>query len=608
MSEDQTTFITRGDELRERRMGGIVPTQRAVSLEDLPEEKQDLERIKRGEFTSEQIKDPFATWQGQVSNSKINEIKPPFNFAALLRMAIDNSVLKQCIEAMVTNISGHGHRLEYIGPEEGSETPEAVKEAKAIEAFIAHPNDEYSLAELRKRVRWDMEAMGNAYIEVARNRKGQISAMWHLPGHLVRLTEVDKEQTTVEVELPRFDGLERRKIKKNFRRFVQIRGMNKVYFKEFGDPRPINPADGSVDATLAFEDSATEVIHLKLYHAGYAYGLPRWINNLVAIQGSRQAELTNLDYFSENAIPAMMILVSGGSLTQQTMTMLEQHVTSLRGRKAANRVMFVEAYGDEHAKGDDGTIPPPKIDVKPMGGERPKEGMFLEYDKAQTEKVRSSFRLPPIFLGLSEDYTHATANTSYDVGEGQVFGPERVTEDDLINNHVLKGYNLKFWEFRSNPPRITDPNEALEAVKAFDEVGAMTPNTAIGIANEMFDLDIERIKEDWGNLPYTTVETLIASGNLEMSPEGKLVYAKKPDPVAPASASPAASGDKKPAATKKSDDENPDDRNKAVRSAMMTLRDTLLNEDDQAEEVARLSAEQAVLQFRSRRRALHPAE
>ncbi len=524
MSEQKTPPVRQ----RRRLTDTTQRTKRVVDLGELSDSEAMLEKTLKGEFTSTQIEDPFSDQAGHASTSKLNEIKWPFNPAALLKLAQENSVLKQCIEAMVTNVSGHGHRLEYVGPEGDAQNDASEAEAAAIESFMSYPNDDYSMLELRRRVRWDLEATGNAFIEVARNRRDEVSACWHVPAHLVRLTETDKETTTVKTTLPRFSGPQEVNVQKHFRRFVQVKGTEKVYFKEYGDPRSIDPKDGSEKA-LPIEDTATEIIHLKLYHAGYAYGLPHWINNIVAIQGSRQAELTNLDYFSDNAIPAMVMMVSGGQLTQNTVTALEDHFTALRGRQAANRVVVVEAFGDPDAKGEDGTIPPPRVELKPMSSERPKEGMFLEYDKLQTEKVRSSFRLPPIFLGLSEEYTHATANTSYDVAEGQVFGPARVMEDDIINRKILGDYNLQYWEVRSNPPRITDPTEILDAIDSFNDVGAMTPNTAIGIANEMFDLSMDLIEEPWGDMPMSVVDQLVTSGKIKPDEDGKLILSEEDD-------------------------------------------------------------------------------
>ncbi len=475
---------------------------------------ENVELVLRGEFTSHQVQDPFANNTLGAQQGPFSLIATPFNMNALLRMPSENSILHQCIEAMVTNVSGHGHRLEYVGPDGGEKTPAADKEAESIEAFLKHPNDEYSMLELRKRSRWDLETIGNAYIEVGRNRVGEIVTAWHIPGHLMRMTSKDKDPINVSVTLPRFSGPETRTIKKFYKRFVQQASASLVFFKEFGDPRQIDPKDGTVNKALGFEDSATEIIHIRLYHPGSPYGVPRWVNNIVAAQGSRQAELTNLEYFSENAVPAMVVLVSGGMVTDEAMTDMENHFYNVRGRAAQNRIVFIEAHGDEDAQSEQGTVPPPKLELKALAGDRPQDGLFLEYDKQQEIKVRSSFRLPPIFTGHSDDYSHASAKTSYEVAEGQVFGPERVTEDDIINRQILGGYNIEFWEVRSNPPRITDPKEVVDAIEVFETTGAMSPNIAIGMANELFDMDIPLIEAEWGSFPFTVVQLLAAQGNV----------------------------------------------------------------------------------------------
>lgn len=554
-----------------------------------------LTSVIRGDYSSNQIADPFQTNKlYEVTGGDFRILPPPVNLAALLRMPNDNSILRQCIEAMVINIEGHGHRLEYIGPDGQDMSEAALAEKDAIEAFLPTLHPELSLTELRKRLRWDIETLGFSYLEVGRTRDHLPIFLSHIPGHTMRLTTIDMD----EVSVPSPPGSQRfgkpvdAIVKRRFRRFVQIVGTKKVYFKEFGDPRDIDPKDGRAAGTVqnntvtgpatkvvTYEESASEIIYISQYYPGQIYGLPRWFNNLVAIQGSRQAELTNLDYFKENAIPAMAVLVSGGSLAYQTIQQIEDHITAARGRAAQNRVLIVEVEGDENAASRDGVIPAPRVEIKPLAGERIKEGQFLEYDKAQAEKVRSSFRLPPIFTGHSSDYTRASAQTSYEVAESQVFGPERAYLDDIINRHILAPYGVQFWAVRSNPPRISDPQEVIDAVIAFDSVGALTPNVAIGLANEQFGLDIPLIEEDWGNFPFPIVEALAGQGKLlgfedilkEVADTATTTDANG-NPVDP-NADPAAA-----TTDANGDPITPDpnaDKAKAVRGVLASLRDVL---------------------------------
>jgi PBSX family phage portal protein len=497
-----------------RRTGEISFATRATQTE--VDKDEAIQKVMRGDL-SHAIADPFKEQNlydfGAAGDFRI--MSPPVSLPVLMRMPNDNSILRQCLEAMVINTEGHGHRLEYIGPEGEEKSAEALAEKEHIEAFLKTLHPELSVTELRKRLRWDLEVFGFAFLEVLRDKQGLPIGLTHVPAQTMRVTTVDPTLVPVKTEGMRFGKRVDAITKRRFRRYVQIIGTQKVWFKEFGDPRSLSPIDGKDMPGLAFEDSATEVIFLKQYVTGQVYGLPRWFNNLVAIQGSRQAELTNLDYFKENAIPALAVLVSGGFLHQETVEHIEEHVTAARGRASQNRVLVIEVEGNAESASRDGVVPAPRVELKPLAADRPQDGLFLEYDKAQTDKVRSSFRLPPIFTGHAQDYSHASAKTSYEVAEGQVFGPERAYIDETLNRNVLAPYGVKFWEVRSNPPRISDPEEVIKAITAFNTVGALTPNIAIGLANEQFGLDIQPITESWGDFPFEIVKAMAAAGRLE---------------------------------------------------------------------------------------------
>lgn len=470
--------------------------------------------VLRSASQSQQVDDPFKHQSGAIGDlgNGLHVIEPPFNFSALLRLPRENNMLRQCLDAMVTNVEGHGWRLEYVGPEEQEETEPAQQEKMTLENLLDFPNDDTTLQEMRERIRRDLETTGNAFMEVGRDQEGRVCFVSHVPAHTVRLTNKERDPVDVTVTLPREGRAREQVVRKTFRRFVQIIGTRRVFFKEFGDPRSISPRNGLEEGELGVEEEATELIHLRIYAPGTPYGLPRWINQMPAILGSRQAELTNLDFFKENAIPAMALLVSGGQVTQESIDDIEEQFTNQRGRASFNRITVIEARGDEDAASQDGNIPSPKMEMKPLQNERQKDGLFQEYDKNNMTKVRSSFRIPPIFVGLSEDYTHATAKSSLEVAESQVFGPERARSDDIWDMKILSTYQPKFWSFRSLPPRITDPQEVTEAINTFDEVGAMTPNVAIGLANDLFDLEIPVIEGAYGDIPFAITQALVDEG------------------------------------------------------------------------------------------------
>jgi len=468
---------------------------------------------------SQSMDDPFdlyyAGGQTGVPGTKWVVRQPPYSFNTLMRVPYENSILLSCIRAIVTNCDGHGYTMEYIGPSGQHSCPAAVKEKAVLQDLLDHPTYDMTFQTLRERIREDYWTVGNAFIEIGRGKDGRIVSVNHIPAYMMRVTGPDKEHTTFTYPMPR-DGNPKAtaRLSRRFHRFVQMYGIERVFFKEFNDPRKINPQNGMPNDGLAPEDCATEIIHLKFYTPFSMYGVPPWVANMPSVLGTRQAELVNLDFFQENAIPAMALLVSGGQLTDETVQEIEEHFSVVRGRGAMNRVLVLEALGDMTGASETGTVPTPKVELKMLQGERQQDAMFQEFDKNGRMRIRSSFRLPPVLLGEANDYTYATAKVSFEIAESQVFAPERTKMDDVWNNQILTTYQPQFWRFRSNPPRMVDPDDVVNAINVFDKVGALTPNTAIRLYNESFDMHIDTIDQPWGDVPMQLLVEFATNGTL----------------------------------------------------------------------------------------------
>lgn len=490
----------------------LTPAQKAVLDE--------YHKARRA-YESTQIPDPFKTVYTSSLTAAGPEhiLPPPYNPYTLIKFPNENNTLLQCIDAMVINIEAYGYRLEHIGEEGEDESKEAIAEKIRLEALLEQPNEDYGLIEFRERKRRDKETLGYCFTEICRTEFGkEICSYYHVPAHTLRLTAQDREATEIKAWLQRDGKYVQQTVKKRFRRYIQEIGSRKVYFKEFGDPRKVSSRTGIVSEDTPDADLATEIYMENRYTPGGPYGVPCWINQLPAVMGSRESELTNLQFFKDNAIPAMAIMVSGGHLTGDSIDEIEELIYSVQGRGSVHRVMILEAEGAEKAASTDGKIPAPKIEIKPLAGDRQSDALFQEYDKNNQVKIRSSFRLPPIFIGLSEDLTHATAQASLTMAEAQVFGPERNKVDEFFNFVILsdkEGRPPAEWRFRSNPPRIADPDTLVDALTVFDQLGALTPNISIGIANELFDLSIEPIDADWGDYPFDIVMSLLSKGELK---------------------------------------------------------------------------------------------
>ena len=463
-----------------------------------------------------QLVDPFNSFYNQkiTALGDLQILEPPQNPSVMRRIPMENNILLQCIEAMVQNIENTGHTLEYVGPEGDEESEASLAEKKRILSFLEAPNEEYSFSELRKRIRQDRETFGYAFFEIIRGKDESILAVYHIPAHTMRGTTLENEAVPVTMKLRRGENYVTIQRNKRYRRFVQINPSTqaKTYFKEFGDERTINRLTGKAEENVPLMDQATEVIMFTEYRSGHFYGVPRWINQMPSILGSRESELVNLEFFKDNAIPAMCVMVGGGALTQDSVEAIAQKFARGRGRERMNEVLVLEAKGDEDAGNPQtGQIPAPKIEMKAMVNERQTDALFQDFDEKCRIKIRSAFRLPPLVIGLSDDYTYATADASVVVVESQVFQPERHQIDGLINRYLLgDGINVpEFWCFKSNPVRISDKRDIVESLKLLDDAGALSPNDVIDMANSMFNLQIKKIDQLWGEVPYSaTLQSL----------------------------------------------------------------------------------------------------
>lgn len=440
-------------------------------------------------------------------------INPVFSYKQLTSLYLVSNTLRECIKAYVTNIEGYGHQITYVGPEGRKNSRAAQQEYKMIEALLSVlvENGE-SLTQARENSRIDKEVTGARAFEVLEDGLGRVVGINRVPTNTLLLTRLEKDPIEVPVYNPAVRGFVNQR--RRFRRFCQRDAFGRmVYFKELGDPRPIDPQTGKVNEDLPLEQQATAIYYDAYYTPGTPYGTPQWASCIPSMLGSREAEMVNLSFFRDNGIPAMAVLVSGGALTEESFNKIESYFTDVRGPENHNRIVVLEATPDvSEAAGVDGSIPAPRVDIKPMLSDRQHEGLFGSYIDASSEKIRQSFRLPPIYIGSAEEYNRASAFASIQTAEQQVFVPERLSWDRFMNDVVLAGWNFRFWTVESALPAYNDPQEVTSLLTALGKEGALTPNVCIMLANRYLRTEIETVTEEWGDMPFAVTAAALTAG------------------------------------------------------------------------------------------------
>jgi len=441
----------------------------------------------------------------------------PYSIQSLSSLFEQSNILRQCIEAMTTNIVRYGYRA--VPMVEGMEVKE--EEKNLLESFIESPNTEESLVGIQSKKTTDYEKYGFGFIEVIRNARGKPSLLRHAKSYNIRLMKKIGDPVPIVTSVVR--GGTRSKITeyKRFRRYVQSYGTVKTYYKEFGDPRDMDYRTGRYagdDAKVQKKYKATELLHEHQYSED-SYGLPRWISQMPSILGSREAEEVNMRYFEDNTVPPMIMSVAGGRLTRQSFQDLNKLLQGDGvGKERQNQIMLIEAIPETTGLDEKGSV---TLQIERLSDVRPSDGLFKEYDDANMAKVMSSFRLSPVVIGMSQNINFATANVAAYLAESQVFMPERQTHDEFFNKNFVNhpnGLNLMTVKVETKGPSVTNPDQVIKTLTAVNVMGGVTPRMAIEVTNETMQLSLtqypeegEEGYEEWMDMPMVLSQKILGA-------------------------------------------------------------------------------------------------
>jgi PBSX family phage portal protein len=450
--------------------------------------------------------DPFA---GIYSDHHL--VVPPYTFTNLYQIYENSDVLQAAIRALIQNVDGFGYTFDFVGNDRTEkDSPEAKRQYTKLKNIFDDANGAESFKDLRKKLRMDIEALGNGALEVVRNLNGNVQLFNYTAFRTIRVSYLGKTEVPVQVTMLREGKPTTITVRKKFRKFAQIipNEADPIWFKEFGDPRTLDYKTGKYGPT---SNPATELLWFKQNFAGYTYGLPKWIGTALEIMGRTSAQYINYDVFNNQGIPPFVIMVSNGILTDDSLEELENAVDSWRGEGQFNRIAVLESVPDGSGFDDTGNA---KIELKPLVEHRKEDSMFNKSLGNSESTIRKTFRLPPLYLGGTEDVNRASAHASMIVAEQQVFLPERDDFDSVINKLlVTREFGCDLWKYKSLGPQTTGPDEINRGVQAFSQAGALSVDYAIELANRAFGLEISKFETDWSRLPLFVLQEAMRRGD-----------------------------------------------------------------------------------------------
>ena len=462
-------------------------------------------------------------------------IEPPYTPGDLAEIPENNNVLHPLIDAIKTNVVGFGYSFRYRVDINSDETPEALKkqakeEWTRLENFYRNCSYSEDLTYILQDMLDDRERIGYGALEVVQSAKGEPIAINHIPAQTLRLSKYHPDIQEIKIDVIDVDGKKTTiRHQKRFRKFCQKLDTDNssIWFKEFGDPRKMDYRTGTFDeeydnegklvkTNIPPEYEASSIIYYPIKVPYTPYGLPRWMGNLMSIQGSRLSEELNYKYFTNGKHIPLAILVNNGMLTESSIDKLTEYADQITGVDNAHGFLILEAEGFTDGDDLEGDTKASKVEIKmeKLTEALQQDELFQNYDSNNRDKIRAAYRLPPIYTGESKDYTRATADVAIGIAEEQIFQPERRRLADRLNRLVNPLLGVQLVELYFKSPDITNKKDLAEAVNYYNKTGALTPNMLIQAVSDLLGTEFEPFDPEWGDIPMTlTIEKIRAGAS-----------------------------------------------------------------------------------------------
>lgn len=531
---------------------GQQKVSKKITVEDVNGNKTVLNATVIGVETSKIRKENRASG---ILDANLNElgfasvvVRPPLSQHELSVLSEFSSELGPNLEAMAMGIEGFGQKVELrAGMTPAIKTTHETEinaERRWLEAnLLENPNPDGSLRKLRKQLLKDKESTGNAYLElIPAKKEGMYSCYSRLEPAGMFITKADKKFTRITQRYVNENlQIKSKTFLVRLRKFVQIVGNKKVFFKAFRDPRIIDARTGDelrlrsngkglkvpVDSQgkeVPKKFHAREVYHFKIPTTRRTpYGMPRFTGNIIAIKGSRSSEESNILTQQNNNVPSMAVMISGGMLTDGSIERLQEFVdTSIKGDLNYSKFLILEGESTHDGLSGASSM---KIEIKPLTNEQHTDALWDTYDEKNSEKIRRAFRQPAVMVGKSDKIKKDEAATAEILAEKYVYNPEREEIDEEWNRIIVQ-QGIRFHKLKGQTPNVTNEEVLTKILSSTEKTGGTTPRIAHMILTEILNRELPPLVEDDPDfnpdLPFSISVGKLARGMARSNQEGTL--------------------------------------------------------------------------------------
>jgi len=348
-------------------------------------------------------------------------VQPPYNMLYLSQLYDVSPYHHSAVNAKVANVIGLGYKFEEtfkttLKVEEVMDNPKRLDKIRSkieqgkedLRTYLESLNSDDSFLENMKKVYTDLEATGNAYLEVGRTSTGKIGYIGHIPC------------TTMRIRRHR-DG------------FVQVVYNRYTFFRNFGDTETPDQ--------IGTDPQPNEVIHFKKFTPSNTYyGIPDILSAKNAVAGDEFAQRFNLDYFENKAVPRYIITVKGAKLTNESeRKLLEFFQTGLKGRN--HRTLYIPLPSDGENARVEFNMEPIEAGVQ--------DSSFNNYAIENRDRILLAHRVPVSKLGMPANVSLANAKDADKTFKEQVCRPMQEELEYKLNKIIAEftdAFVLRFEE------------------------------------------------------------------------------------------------------------------------------------------------------------------
>ena len=368
-----------------------------------------------------------------------------------------------------------------------------IADHKILEDFFSNINPDESFTSINTKTDVDRESVGFSCWEITRNGAGKIDGIYHMPSITVRMMNNNIGVCQIQnAGVGAFGNynIERGSSTTEHRVFFKRIGLPVIMDYRTGkvvglieDPGPsqkitwIN-SSGEEDDSVAIDKKywANEVIIQRKYDPEYFwYGMPDIVAALDACAGDKAAAEFQEQFFDNNAVPRMAVILTGASFDDDTeqdiKTFFEQDI-----RGNAHTTLVLEIPGEE--KDDNGqTIPGSEIKFEKLATEVT-DASFRQYRKDNCDQIVTVHRVPGSLLPIQGvNFNRDTGMVDLEVFKSQVIRPIQSDREFIINRYFIEqSMDIHTWVFQFNEIDSLDEFRKMQINKGYKDSNIMTIN------------------------------------------------------------------------------------------------------------------------------------